>query len=137
MWDYQVMQQVINILFVVLDFGGDFIVCIQFLLLGIIFIVYQVFNVVFLLCLILGFILVIVSDGVECVGCIYCFDDRLMYMFVDYWFFFLVNGINNFVCVIGCLGIMYGGVKQIFGIFQQLCWWLFVMGFQGSMDVQY
>ena len=53
------MQQVINILFAVPDFGGDLIVRIQLLPPGTIFIVHQVLNAVLPPCLIPGFILAI------------------------------------------------------------------------------
>ena len=62
------MQQVINILFTVPDFRGDFIVRIQLLPPGTIFIVHQVLNAVVPPCLIPGFILAIAGDGVERVG---------------------------------------------------------------------
>lgn len=87
----QIVQQMVNILFVVLYFGGYFVIGVQFLLSGIIFIVYQVFNVVVLLFLILFFILVIVCQGVEGVGCIYCFYNWLVYVFMYDRFIVLVD----------------------------------------------
>ena len=111
------MQQVINILFTVPDFRGDFIVRIQLLPPGTIFIVHQVLNAVVPPCLIPGFILAIAGDGVERVGRTHRFDDRPTHTFADHRFSFPVNGINNPVRAIGCPGIAHGGVKQTFGIF--------------------